>query len=214
MFLTEKKDIKEIEIALKKYKKIGIIGCASCASVCLTGGSREVKEMESILKDAGKDVVFTISIDEPCDKRVLKEDIRFVEEELNQAEAVVVLSCGTGVQTIAEFTGKKTVAGTDSRYIAQTEHIGDYSSLCKGCDECRLNLTGGVCTITLCPKGLLNGPCEGHFGNFCEVDGDKVCVFVKSYENMKKFGEEENLHNVFKPRNHNKIPGAIQKKRI
>ncbi len=205
MFLTEKKDLREITEALKKYKKVGIVGCASCASVCLTGGSREVKDMERFLRDTGKDVVFTISIDEPCDKRVLKEDIHFVEEELKEAEAIVVLSCGTGVQTICEYTGKKAVSGTDSRYIAQTEHIGEYNALCKGCDECRLNFTGGVCTITLCPKGLINGPCEGHNGVKCEVYEDSFCVFVKSYENISKYNENENMEKIFSPRDYNRI---------
>ena len=205
MFLTEKKDLREITEALKKYKKVGIVGCASCASVCLTGGSREVKDMERFLRDTGKDVVFTISIDEPCDKRVLKEDIHFVEEELKEAEAIVVLSCGTGVQTISEYTGKKAVSGTDSKYIAQTEHIGEYNALCKGCDECRLNFTGGVCTITLCPKGLINGPCEGHNGVKCEVYEDSFCVFVKSYENISKYNENENMEKIFSPRDYNRI---------
>ena len=202
MFLTEKKDVKEIDEALKKYKKIGVVGCASCASVCLTGGSREVKEMKKHLEASGKEVTFTISIDEPCDKRVLKEDIRFVEDEIKETEAVVVLSCGTGVQTIGDFIQKKVVSGTDSKYIAQTEHIGEYYALCGGCDACRLNFTGGVCTITLCPKGLLNGPCEGHNGNNCEVFEDKECVFVKSYELLKKYSEEDNLNKIFEPRDY------------
>ncbi len=204
MFLTEKKDAKEIDEALNKYKRIGIVGCASCASVCLTGGSKEVKEMEKHLVNAGKEVPFTISIDEPCDKRVLKEDIRFVEDELADTEAILVLSCGTGVQTIGEYTGKKVVTGVDSRYIAQTEHIGEYNALCGGCDECRLNFTGGVCTVTLCPKGLLNGPCEGHNGINCEVAGESKCVFMKSYENMSKFFEEENLSRIFSPRDYSR----------
>ncbi len=202
MFLTEKKDLKEIDEALIKYKKIGIIGCASCASVCLTGGSKEVKEMEKHLAASGKDVAFTISIDEPCDKRVLKEDIRFVEDEIEGVQAVVVLSCGTGVQTIGEFIGKKVIAGTDSRYIAQTEHIGKYNMLCGGCDQCRLNFTGGVCTLTLCPKGLSNGPCEGHKGFNCEVYEENECVFMKSYKLLSKYFEEENLNKIFEPRNH------------
>ena len=202
MFLTEKKDVKEIDEALKKYKKIGVVGCASCASVCLTGGSREVREMKKHLESSGKEVTFTISIDEPCDKRVLKEDIRFVEDELKETEAVVVLSCGTGVQTIGEFIQKKVVSGTDSKYIAQTEHIGEYYALCGGCDICRLNFTGGVCTVTLCPKGLLNGPCEGRNGNNCEVFEDKECVFVKSYELLKKYSEEDNLNKIFEPRDY------------
>ncbi len=204
MFLTEKKDTKEIDEALDKYKRIGIVGCASCASVCLTGGSKEVKEMEKHLINTGKEVPFTISIDEPCDKRVLKEDIRFVEDELADTEALLVLSCGTGVQTIGEYTGKKVVTGVDSRYIAQTEHIGEYNALCGGCDECRLNFTGGVCTVTLCPKGLLNGPCEGHNGINCEVDEESKCVFMKSYENMSKFFEEENLSLIFSPRDYSR----------
>ncbi len=204
MFLTEKKDINEIDEALNKYKRIGIVGCASCASVCLTGGSKEVKEMEKHLTNTGKEVAFTISIDEPCDKRVLKEDIRFVEDELSGTEAIVVLSCGTGVQTIGEYTGKKVITGVDSKFIAQTEHIGEYNALCEGCDECRLNFTGGVCTITLCPKGLLNGPCEGHNGINCEVDENSKCVFMKSYENMSEFFEEENLNNIFTPRDYSR----------
>ena len=202
MFLTEKKALNEIDEAIKKYKKVGIIECASCASVCLTGGSKEVKEMEKHLKAFGKEVTFTISIDEPCDKRVLKEDIRFVEDEVEDTEAVVVLSCGTGVQTIGEFIGKKVIAGTNSKYIAQTEHIGEYNALCAGCDECRLNFTGGVCTVTLCPKGLLNGPCEGHNGINCEVFEDKECVFVKSYDLLTKYSEEENLNKIFEPRDY------------
>ncbi len=202
MFLTTKKDTEEIKNAVKKYQNIGIVGCASCASICLTGGSMQVKEMEQSLKKAGKNITFTISIDEPCDMRVLKEDIRFVEDELKNTDAVVVLSCGTGVQTISEFTKKKVIAGTNSKYIAKTEHIGEYSPLCCGCDECRLNFTGGVCTITLCPKGLLNGPCEGHNGIKCEVDDASDCAFMASYINMKNFGEEENINRIFSPRDY------------
>lgn len=210
MFLTEKKEPREIEESLSKYKKVGIVGCASCASVCLTGGSREVREMENYIRKLGKDVTFTISIDEPCDKRVLKEDIRFVESELENTEAVVVLSCGTGVQTIGEYLGRKVVSGTNSRYIAQTEHIGKYNFLCKGCDECRLNFTGGVCTITLCPKGLLNGPCEGHRGKSCEVYEESECVFVSSYELLIKYSEKENLDTIFKPRNYGRPDTKVE----
>jgi ferredoxin len=202
MFLTEKKDINEVVKALDKYKKIGIIGCASCASICLTGGSMQVKEMQKYLSGINKEITFTISIDEPCDLRVLKEDIRFVEDELKDTEAIVVLSCGTGVQTIGGFTGKKIVAGANSKFIAQTEHIGEYNSLCQGCDECRLNFTGGVCTITLCPKGLLNGPCEGHDGIKCEVDEESQCVFMSSYVNISRFSEEENINKIFPPRDY------------
>ncbi len=202
MFLTEKKDINEVIDTLGKYKKIGIIGCASCASICLTGGSAQVKEMEKHLSGMGKEITFTISIDEPCDARVLKEDMRFVEDELKDTEAVLVLSCGTGVQTIGDFTKKKTVAGVNSRFIAQTEHIGEYHALCQGCDECRLNVSGGVCTITLCPKGLLNGPCEGHDGIKCEVNEDSTCVFMTSYANMSRFSEEENIGRILSPRDY------------
>ena len=202
MFLTTRKDIKEIIDAAEKYQNIGIVGCASCASICLTGGSVQVGEMAQALKKEGKNITFTISIDEPCDMRVLKEDIRFIEDNLEHTDAIVVLSCGTGVQTISGLTKKKVITGTNSKYIAKTEHIGEYSPLCRGCDECRLNFTGGVCTITLCPKGLLNGPCEGHNGIKCEVDEEANCIFMTSYANMKNFGEEENIARIFSPRDY------------
>ena len=37
------------------------------------------------------------------------------------------------------------------------------------CGDCVLDKTAGICPVTTCPKGLLNGPCGGMWDGMCEV---------------------------------------------
>jgi hypothetical protein len=49
-----------------------------------------------------------------------------------------------------------------------------------------LAFTGGICPVTRCPKGLVNGPCGGISQGKCEVDRDLDCVWIMIYEKLKK----------------------------
>lgn len=47
------------------------------------------------------------------------------------------------------------------------------------CGECVLDQTAGICPVTTCPKGLLNGPCGGMWDGMCEVLTDRECTHVR-----------------------------------
>jgi len=200
MIMTEKKPTDEIKDDLKDSKKVFIIGCGTCATLTQTGGEDQVNEMTALLSD--KEIVGTVVPETPCDKRILKRDLRAVSASLNAADTILVLSCGAGVQTVAELTGKITVPGLNTKFIGMVEHIGAFYQRCLACGDCILDETGGICPIARCPKGLLNGPCAGHMDEKCEVDREKDCAWVLIYKRMKDKGQLDKFRAFRKPRNY------------
>ena len=200
MILTEKKPIEEIKENLKTSKKVFILGCGTCAALAQTGDEEQVKEMAQLLGD--KEIVGTAVAETPCDKRTLKRDLRAISASLNAADTVIVLSCGVGVQTLAELTGKIVMPGLNTKFIGMTEHIGEFYQRCLACGNCILDETGGICPISRCPKGLLNGPCAGHMDEKCEVDREKDCAWVLIYKRMKDLGQLDKFRAFRKPRNY------------
>ena len=200
MIITEKKPIEEIRENLKTSKKVFILGCGTCATLAQTGGEEQVKEMAQLLSD--KEIIGTVVVETPCDKRTLKRDLRAISEAINAADTVLVLSCGVGVQTLVELTGKNVIPGLNTKFIGMTEHIGEFYQRCRACGDCILDETGGICPISRCPKGLLNGPCAGHMNGKCEVDREKDCVWVLIYKRMKDIGQLDKFRAFRKPRNY------------
>ncbi|MHA1431726.1 MAG: methylenetetrahydrofolate reductase C-terminal domain-containing protein, partial [Candidatus Freyarchaeota archaeon] len=152
-----------------------VVGCGTCATLCQTGGDEQVKEMVQKLTDWGKEVTGSIVIESPCDLRIDRRDLKRIGDAVNEADALLVMSCGVGVQTVAEASNKITLAALDTVFIGQVERIGKFYERCRACGECILNETGGICPITRCAKHLLNGPCGGMHEGKCEV-GDKSRV--------------------------------------
>ena len=71
--------------------------------------------------------------------------------------------------------------------------------------DCLLDLAGGLCPLYFCPKGLLNGPCQGAYQGHCEVDPRKPCGWELIYERLKIQGRLDNLRNYAEPRDHSEI---------
>jgi len=69
----------------------------------------------------------------------------------------------------------------------------EFSERCAMCGECVLNVTGGICPVTRCAKGLLNGPCGGSDKGKCEVDKDKDCAWILIYNRLKELNMFENM---------------------
>ncbi|MHA1129166.1 MAG: methylenetetrahydrofolate reductase C-terminal domain-containing protein, partial [Candidatus Helarchaeota archaeon] len=104
MIITEAKPYEEIKEMAKDFKKLIVIGCQDCASICQTGGSEQVKEIAAKLEADGHEIVATLMSQNPCDTRVLKRDLKFIEDELGNADAIISMACGLGSQDIAKLT--------------------------------------------------------------------------------------------------------------
>lgn len=187
MIVTHSKDPGIVKKYASDARKIIIVGCSECAAVCRTGGSEQVKEMADLFAD--HEVLATISIESPCDKRISARDFKRIEEELSGADALIALTCGSGAQAIAEVTGKRVIAALDTDFVGMVERLGRFFERCSHCGECLLNETAMLCPVTLCPKGVRNGPCEGIKGTRCEVYADRDCVWHTIYRRLEERGE-------------------------
>ena len=72
------------------------------------------------------------------------------------------------------------------------------------CGECELGWTGGICPVTMCAKGLINGACGGAKNGKCEVDPENDCAWVKIYERLRDLNQLDNLLEVRAPKDYSK----------
>jgi ferredoxin len=192
--ITTKKPFEEVLEALRNVKKIGIVSCGSCAALCQTGGTEGAKEMAEKLEKEGFEIVFSIVPEEVCDQRVMKQDFRKIEEDLHNVDAILSLSCGVGIASLNEVLAKKfpqlpVFISNNTEFIGMTERIGRFYMRCRGCGQCLLNETGGICPVTTCAKSLMNGPCGGMVNGKCEVGNyEKDCGWVLIYNRLKEIG--------------------------
>jgi len=72
------------------------------------------------------------------------------------------------------------------------------SSGCRRCGDCALADIAFLCPQSQCPKFLLNGQCGGSSEGWCEVfPGKRRCIFVRAYDRLKAFGEEDSLRGEY-----------------
>jgi len=206
MIITELKPIQDIIDSLKSYSKIFLVGCGECATTCKTGGEPEVLKMKRDLEASGKTVVGFCIPSAPCVAAKLKTELAKNMPVLRQAEAVLVLSCGLGTQSFKDNDrfGLAVFPACDSIFGAVMDAKGDFYEKCSLCGECVLSVTGGICPITLCAKGLLNGPCGGMNKGKCEVDKEKDCAWVLIYKELEKRKGLDSLKEIRGPKDYKK----------
>jgi ferredoxin len=197
MMITTQKSKEEILALLSPYSKIVIVGCGGCAATCHTGGSEQVKEWEE--KILPERVLASLVCEEPCDERLVRRDLRRIKRELDRAEAILVMSCGLGVQTLADVTGKVCLPALDSHFYGKAERLGKFLERCEGCGDCLLAETGGICFLVRCPKRLSHGPCEGMVDGKCEVREEMDCVWKLIYDRLAGLGQEDRLLRIREP---------------
>ena len=128
-----------------------------------------------------------------------------VIDQAENVEAVVSIACGAGVQSLAErLPGKPIFPGINTTFIGETASMGLWQERCRGCGDCLLGSTAGLCPVTRCAKTLLNGPCGGSQNGLCEVSAtlkcDVPCVWAMIYERLKEMGELSRLTDYCPPK--------------
>lgn len=211
--ITEQKPLEEIEKFLEKDENVYIIGCGTCATMCHTGGKSEVLSMKEQLEALGKNVVGWMVIPTACDDltgEALKED----GERIQKADAVIVMACAFGTQTVASFASendKSVYPALNTLFVGKGGESGIFDEICQQCGDCVLAVTGGICPITVCAKGLLNGPCGGTNKGKCEEDPKRDCAWTLIYKRLEKLGKVDEMKKYRAPRNYQKVarPGKV-----
>ena len=199
MIVGDIKPVEEIAASVSGYKKIHIVGCGSCVSVCLSGGERETNMLALALgrRAYGKDappVITTDTILRQCELYIIQS----YHPIPDGTEAILSLACGAGVQTMADaFEPLPVFPALNTTFIGASLEPGVWSEMCRGCGDCLLTHTGGICPIARCAKSLLNGPCGGTNGVSCEIDPDVPCAWARI---VKRLVKQNKLHLLYKMR--------------
>lgn len=207
MIITEQKPLQEIIDSLREYTKIFLVGCGECATTCKTGGKDELIKMQKELEKQGKTVLGMCIPEAPCIASQIKTELAKNIKLLRQADAILVLACGLGVQSVKDNDriGLVVSPGCNTLFGAVMDAQGNFYEKCSMCGECVLDFTGGVCPITLCPKGLLNGPCGGMDKGKCEVDKELDCAWVLIYKELDKRKRLSELKKIKEPKDFKKV---------
>lgn len=190
MIVAERKPFDEITGFIKDCKRILLVGCNECVTVCYAGGKKEVGILASALKMAftkeGKQLeVKEVTLERQCDHEYLEE----IRNIIAEYDAVISLACGVGVQFMAEKYFRTPVfPGVNTLFMGVTEERGVWTERCQGCGQCILGQTAGICPISRCAKRLLNGPCGGSTKGKCEIDKDLDCAWQLIIDRLKELG--------------------------
>lgn len=203
MTATEQKAREEILRMLENDQSVLIVGCGDCATVCQTGGEVECAEMKAFLEAQGKQVTGIIVPDSACQVLDMGRLLRQNKEAVEGADGVLVLCCGAGVQSLVEnLKTKKVHPGCNTLFVANTKRLGNLHEWCSTCGECVVDEYGGICPITRCPKGQVNGPCGGTDNGKCEVDPEADCVWTLIYQRFDNVpGKEKVEETIYDAKN-------------
>jgi len=206
VIITEQKPLAEILESLAGAAKIFLVGCGDCATSCHTGGEAQVLQLKKLLEAQGKTVVGVCIPDAACVAAKLKLAAVKHMQSMRQADAVVVLSCGLGVQSFKDNDrlGLPVFPGCDTLGGAVLDGQGNLWEKCAMCGQCVLGKTFGICPVALCPKGMLNGPCGGMNKGKCELDPDRDCVWALIYKEAQKKNSLDVFKKIQPPRDHKK----------
>ena len=202
MIIAEQKPLEEIKHLLGDAEKVLVVGCGTCVTVCFAGGDREAQILASSLRmssklDGNPIEVSDVTVQRQCEWEYLDE----IENEIKEADIILSIGCGIGVQAIAEhFPDCWVVPGLNTTFLGLPSEQGVWEERCMACGNCVLGLTGGICPVARCSKSLLNGPCGGSEDGHCEIDPDVPCAWQLIYDRLESKGKLDLLLEIEPPK--------------
>jgi hypothetical protein len=199
MIVADRKPIEEIIEQVKDCKKVLVLGCNECVTVCEAGGKKEAGVLASALRmyyaNQGVDVqVDETTLERQCDHEYLEE----IRDKADQYDAIVSIACGVGVQFTAEkYHSIPVFPGVNTCFLGVTEKRGLWTERCQACGKCILAYTGGICPVSRCAKRLLNGPCGGSSKGKCEISKDTDCAWQLIIDRLKAINRMDLYEKLF-----------------
>jgi len=210
MILSKQKPWEEILGYLDGESSVFILGCNGCAQSSGTGGPEQVEEMKGKLGGAGKKVSGSAVIDFLCEKALVKSRLRSKIEQVEEADSILVMTCGVGVQAVAASVRKVCHPACDTVNLGGSRGEWTGSERCMECGECLLEYTGGICPLTACTKGLISGQCGGASKGKCELNPEKDCGWELIYNRLKDLNQLEKLRKFIVPKDRSKMAPSVE----
>jgi ferredoxin len=198
MIVADRKPLEEILEMIKGRKKIMLVGCKGCVTVCNVGGTKEVEILASSLKIArkkdGDDLeIVERTIERQCDP----EYIELVRDEVDQYDAVVSMACGVGPQFLSEaYPEQIFYPAVNTTFFGGAVAHGIWEERCAGCGTCIIHRYDGLCPIARCSKSLMHGPCGGSADGLCEISKEVICIWDLIVKKKMQEGRLEDLLSI------------------
>jgi ferredoxin len=210
MITAEQKPIDEIRGMIAPYKRILVLGCASCVAECAAGGEKETAMLASALRMSARMDKQEVEIEEKTlDRQCVNEFIVLLDDIIDKYDSILSLGCGAGVQAVADmFTETPVIPALNTEFLGETKNQGLWVENCLGCGDCMLYYFGGVCPLARCSKQLFNGPCGGSVNGRCEINPELDCAWQQIIDRLSKFGALDKLEEVYPPKDWSRKQGS------
>ncbi|MCB2216565.1 methylenetetrahydrofolate reductase C-terminal domain-containing protein [Desulfofustis glycolicus] len=216
MITAERKPLEEIIDYVKPFKRILLLGCNECVTVCAAGGRKEVGLLASglqmaMLKAGSSIEIREHTLERQCDPEYVEELVPMIDG----ADAILSMACGCGVQQLAmRFKDKPVFPAVNTKFMGGSQRQGVWDERCQGCGDCLLGITGGICPIARCAKQLMNGPCGGSCDGKCEIGEDVECAWHLIWERLKALGLQDRYLEIMPAKDWRPAGGAGPRKII
>ena len=196
------KSPEELAPFLEGADNIFVLACNKCFKEFESVEEPDCDEFVRMAAAQGKTVTGSAKVDFLCNKTQTLKDLEIPEG----TESIFVVSCGLGVQTIADSVKIPVYAAANSLNYRGHHGMALTNKACDACAQCYLNITGGICPVVDCSKSLLNGQCGGAKDGKCEVDPTRDCAWEKIEQRLAKQGRlKEFLEQSVQIRDYSKV---------
>ena len=198
MLITQLKNKEELQSQIQG--KVFVLVCHGCKEIHFPE-----HEADAFIKELENDgiVTGTLVTDYICNEENLALRLNKHAAAIENADTILILSCGVGVQTVAaRYPGKRCIPGCDTVRLPGFQGVTPLEHDCRQCGQCYLNLTGGICPITACSKSLINGQCGGAKNGMCEVDPNMECGWERIQKRLAMIGRLDALKAPIQLRNY------------
>ena len=198
MIVVKQKPIDDITAMVAKHRRVLIAGCNTCAAVALVGGEKQVNQLIEVLKLALSRQGSTVEFGGCVIQRQCEPE--FVDECDGEGyDAILSLGCGAGVAHLSTVRDVPVYPAIDTLFLGSAKGMAHWQAECSACGSCVLGETAGICPVTRCAKGIMNGPCGGVDDGTCEL-GDRPCAWVEIYERQEELDRRQAFDKTLEPR--------------
>jgi len=147
MIVGDLKSLQEIASSVAGYRKLLVLGCGGCVTVCRSGGDAEawdlVRQLSHIEYHRGIPPELVVdTIERQCENDLVKAYLHIPDD----IDAVLSLACGAGVQIVADVVDPlPVIPALTTTFMGGADEPGVWREKCRGCGDCLLTSTAGIC---------------------------------------------------------------------